>query len=161
MRVIRVAIADEDEGFRSALVDVLAADARFSLAGVVATTEGIVSVVATTRPDLVLLSVREPADDLTAARSVSWFSDHARATGERGTPRIVVMSTRAPPATVERMLRAGASGFLLKGRMGADLADLLVRCVQGEIVLAVPEAAGVRRGPDGKSVTEHRTHRTG
>lgn len=162
MRAIRVAIADEDEGFRSALVDVLAADARFSLAGVAATTEGIMSVVAATRPHLVLLGMRAPADDSDTTRSVTWLSEHTAARNDPGTPRTVVMSTQARPATVMRMLGAGASGFLLKGRMGADLVELLVRCAQGEVVLAVPDAAGMCSGLDGGSEIDHtRSGRTG
>ncbi len=161
MREITVAIADEDEGFRSALVDVLAADTRFSLAGVAATTEGIVSVVAATQPDLVLLSLREPADEAAAARSVRWFSEQAPSPGEGGIPRTVVMSTLAPRTTVERMLLAGASGFLLKGRMGADLVEMLVRCAHGEIVLAVPEGAEMLPGRDGGLGNDDSHHRTG
>ncbi len=141
MRAIRVAIADADEGFRSALVDVLEADARFSLAGVAATAEGIVSVVAATRPDLVLLDLGQPVDDEAAARSVAWLSPASSAEGRCDAPTTVVMSTLASPSTVVTMLRAGARGFLLKGRMGSDLAELLVRCVRGELVLAVPDVA--------------------
>ena len=36
------------------------------------------------------------------------------------------------------MLRAGVVGYLVKGRIGAALPDVLARCAAGEVVLAVP-----------------------
>ena len=147
MRAIKVAIADEDEGFRNALVDVLASDARISLTGVAATAEGIVSVVAATHPDLVLLGVRADAVDSRAALSVEQLSQglflHAGAIA----PKTVVMSTQAKPAMVQALLSAGASGFVLKGRMDTHLAELLVRCARGEVLLAVSDEMSTDSGP--------------
>jgi len=44
------------------------------------------------------------------------------------------------------MLRAGALGFVTKGRLGDGLPDVLARCAAGEVVLSSPAAAGALRG---------------
>lgn len=137
-RVISVAIADDDPGFREALVDVLEADPRFTVLGVVATGEDLVDLVATTEPDLVLLDVQMPRGGAAAARAL------VRA-GRSGGPVVVALSAQTGATHVLAMLRAGAMGYLMKGRVGNDLPDLLARCVAGDVVLAVPGAAEAMR----------------
>ena len=60
-------------------------------------------------------------------------------------PVVVGLSAQADPATWLRLLSAGASAYLLKGVLGDDLAPLLRRCVQGELVVGVPGAPEVVR----------------
>ena len=50
-------------------------------------------------------------------------------------PVVVAVSTYSSPADVEEMMRAGAVGYLTKGRIGPLLPDLVLRCVDGEFVL--------------------------
>jgi two-component system nitrate/nitrite response regulator NarL len=51
---------------------------------------------------------------------------------------VVAISADTTPEVVASMLQAGAVGFLAKGRLGATLPDVLVRMVEGEVVVAVP-----------------------
>ena len=44
------------------------------------------------------------------------------------------------PEVIDAMLRAGAVGYLAKGRIGATLPDLLFRVFDGELIVAVPTA---------------------
>jgi len=39
------------------------------------------------------------------------------------------------------MLRAGARGVFVKGRLGRSFADMVVRCSGGEVILATPSAS--------------------
>jgi DNA-binding NarL/FixJ family response regulator len=137
MRVIRVAIADDDPTFRDALIEVLDADPRFHVVGAVSDGEDLVRLVGETRPDLVVLDVRMPHGGPVAARALR------EAAQEWEAPRPVVAALTAQSAltTVLEMLREGAGAYLVKGRVGAELPDLLVRSVAGEVVLAVPSGA--------------------
>lgn len=139
MQTIRVAIADDDAGFRDALLDVLRADPRFVVAGVAATGEDIVEVVATTRPDVVLLDVHMPRGGPVAARALT------RSNRGAGAPVVVALSAHTGASHVLSMLRAGALGYLLKGRGGHDLPDLIARCAAGDVILSVPGATEAMR----------------
>ena len=135
MARIRVAIADDDAGVRSALSDVLAADARFDVVGTVASGDLLCRLVSDVAPDVVLLDVRMPGGGATAAETL-------RAGVHR--PAVIAVSAITGAATVASLLRAGAVGYLAKGRLSA-LPDMVARCAAGEVVLAVPSAAEALR----------------
>ncbi len=137
MRVIRTVVADDDAAFRAAVVDVLEADPRFRVTEAVASGEGIGNLVLRTRADVVLLDIRMPEGGAVAARSIH---DAAVAAGMQP-PAVVAVSAQASAHMVVSMLREGAVGYLVKGRLGSDLPDLIARCAMGEVVLAVPTAA--------------------
>ena len=140
MRAIRVAAADDDEVFREALADMVRSDARFVLVGTASSHDDIVHLVAVEQPDLVLLDVRMPGGGPEAARALTHVDGELARTGVAGVPVVVAVSAQSGPSVVLAMLRAGASGYLVKGEVGDDLPDLLVRCAAGEVVLAVPGA---------------------
>jgi two-component system nitrate/nitrite response regulator NarL len=136
MRSVRVVVADDDRGFRAALVDVLEADDRFTVAGVVASGEELVELASGVVTDLVLLDVRMPGGGPTAARRLCQLPNH---------PVVVAVSASVELPTVLGVLRAGATGYLMKGQLGQELPDLLARCASGQVILAVPNAVGVLR----------------
>jgi DNA-binding NarL/FixJ family response regulator len=140
MRVVQVAVADDDAVFRSALVEVLEADDRFTVVGAVGSGGEVVDLVAAQGADMVLLDVRMPGGGPEAARVLRHVA------GPDGAPPLVVaISGQEGLGTVADMLRAGAVGYLLKGRVGADLPDLLARVSAGEVVLAVESAVEALR----------------
>jgi len=55
------------------------------------------------------------------------------------------VSAETAPQTLLGVLHAGARGYLVKGRIGGSLPDLVARCAQGEVVLATPTGAEVLR----------------
>ena len=130
MRTYRVVVADDDPTFRSAAVEVLEADARFTVVAAVASGAGLVELVEETAADVVLLDVRMPGGGPAAAQQLT----------DRFGRRVVLVAVSAQleTASVFRMLRAGTTGYLPKGRLGASMPDLLARCAEGELVLAVP-----------------------
>lgn len=141
MRVIRVVVADDDAAFRGALVDVLDADRRFQVTAAMATGEQIVEVVAQAGADVALVDVRMIDGGPAAARAIREAIEDGRLHGVA----VVAISAQAPVHTVVAMLREGAVGYLVKGRIGSELPDLLARCATGEVVLAVPGAAEALR----------------
>jgi DNA-binding NarL/FixJ family response regulator len=140
MTPIRVVVADDDAGVREALVDVLSADRRFLVVGSAATGHLALVVASAVRPDVVLLDVRMPGGGPAAAHALSGLPG----VGRSGAPLVIAVSADTDAGTVAAMLRAGAVGFLAKGRLG-DLPDLVARCAGGEVVLAVPSAGDALR----------------
>jgi DNA-binding NarL/FixJ family response regulator len=141
VRVIRVAIADDDPSVRTALTEVLQADPRFEVVGAVSNGDDLVRLVVDTRPDLVVLDVRMPRGGAVGARALR----EATADGGTPVPVVVALSAQSSVGTVVAMLREGVSGYLVKGQMGSELPDLLVRAAGGEVVLAGPTGSQALR----------------
>jgi DNA-binding NarL/FixJ family response regulator len=133
---IRVVVADDDQTMRRAIVDVLQAHGGFTVVGDVATGAGLADLVAETHAQLVVLDVRMPAGGALAARAVRDQDPHTV---------VVAVSASNDVPTVASMFRAGATGFLAKGRLGLTFADDLVRCAQGQVMIGVPHAVQVLR----------------
>lgn len=145
---LRALVADDDDGVRSALAEVLDADPRFSVVGVATTGDELLTLADTLHPDVVLLDVRMPGGGAPAARALLAGPAASRvpdASGQRSLPPVVVaVSAHTGTSVVVSMVRAGASGYLAKGRLGS-LPDLVARCAEGEVVIAVPSAAEALR----------------
>ena len=113
-------------GFR-ALIDV---DADLSVAGEAADGRQAVELALATRPDVVLMDIRMPGmDGLEAARRIA-------AEPALAETRILVLTTFELDEYVFGALRAGASGFLLKGGEPADLLAAIRVVAAGEALLA-------------------------
>lgn len=136
MSGIRVVIADDDDGVRAALHDVLDADDRFLVVGTAAGGDDLARIVEASRPDVVLLDVRMPGGGETAARSLAEIP---------GGPIVVAVSASTEINTVVSMIRAGATGYLAKGKLGHWLPEMVARCAEGQVVLAVPNGAAALR----------------
>ncbi|MGH3332126.1 MAG: response regulator [Nocardioidaceae bacterium] len=136
MRRIRVLIADDHPEMLSALVSVLEDDPRFTVAGTAMTGAEAHRIATETKLDVVLLDVHMPGGGHAAAEAMAALPHP---------PAVVAISAHSGSSVVEEMLRAGAVGYLTKGRVGDTLPDLLVRCVDGEVILATPAAAGALR----------------
>ncbi len=134
MSTIRVVVADDDDVMRRAMVDVLTAHGGFTVVADVATGGALPDLVAETRAQLVVLDVRMPSGGAAAARALR---------AQEPAPVVVAVSASNDVPTVAAMIRAGATGFLAKGHLGTTFADDLVRCLQGQVMIAVPHAAQV------------------
>jgi DNA-binding NarL/FixJ family response regulator len=143
MRVIRVAIADDDASIRTALSEVLEADSRFTVVGAAATGAELLDLVRTTEPHVVLLDVRMPGGGPAAAAALTGQQGGGSA-GRSPAPVVIAVSAQTGAGAVAAMLRAGAVGYLVKGSLGT-LPELVARCAAGEVVLAVPSAADALR----------------
>ncbi|WP_162244511.1 response regulator transcription factor [Marmoricola sp. Leaf446] len=141
MRATPVLVADDDELFRTALVEVVGADRRFEVVGTRTSGADVVRAVHESRAELVLLDVRMPQGGVAAARALRV----AVAQGQLDPVRVVALSAHAPTATVVELLREGVVGYLVKGEPARDLPDLLARCAAGQVVLTSPSAATALR----------------
>jgi DNA-binding NarL/FixJ family response regulator len=129
---IRVVVADDQVLVRSGFSMLLAGEPDIEVVGEAGDGAEAVSLVATRRPDVVLMDVRMPVmDGLEATRRIT--GDDALA----GT-RVVILTTFDLDEYVHEALRAGASGFLLKDTLPVDLLNA-VRVVAGGDALISPK----------------------
>lgn len=133
---IRVLVADDHRDMLTAIVSVLEDDDRFSVVATAGTAEDALDLARSTPVDVALLDVNMPGGGVNAARAMA---DLPRP------PVVVAISAQSGGAVVEEMLRAGAVGYVTKGRVGDGLPGLLARCAEGEVVLATPSGAGALR----------------
>jgi DNA-binding NarL/FixJ family response regulator len=128
--VIRVALADDDELARMGLRVLLTRQDDLDLVGEAVDGPQALALVRATRPDVLLLDLRMPGlDGLDVLRAVAADPDLA------GT-RVVVVTTFEIDRDVVAALQAGASGFLLKSRVPAELAHAVRVVAAGEALLS-------------------------
>jgi len=133
---IRVLVADDHVDMLAAIVSVLEDDERFAVVATAGTADEAVMLAGGTAVDVALLDVNMPGNGVAAARALTELPRP---------PVVVAISAQSGGAVVEEMLRAGAVGYVTKGRVGDGLPDLLARCADGEVVLATPAGASALR----------------
>jgi DNA-binding NarL/FixJ family response regulator len=111
--VIRILIVDDQELVRAGLRGLLRERFGFEVVGECADGAMVPAAVATLRPDVVLMDVRMPhVDGISATAALRRDPD---------SPPVLVLTTFDDDEALAGALRAGASGFLLKGVPAADL----------------------------------------
>ena len=127
--MIGVLIADDQELVRAGLRTILAAHADLTVVGEAEDGHAAVHAAERLRPDIVLMDVRMPVmDGLEATR---------RITAPDGPgPRVIVLTTFDLDEYVYNALRAGASGFLLKGGPAASLVEAVRIVASGDALIA-------------------------
>ena len=104
--MIRVVLVDDQSLFRAGVRMLLASQPDLDVVGEAADGREAIALVATTRPDVVLMDIRMPVmDGLTATAEILAQPDP---------PRIVMLTTFDLDEAAARAIRQGASGFLLK-----------------------------------------------
>jgi DNA-binding NarL/FixJ family response regulator len=127
---ISVAVADDQALVRVGFCGIIAATAGFTVVGQAANGAEAVSVARSARPDVVLMDVRMPVlDGIEATRQIT---SHAASAGTR----VIILTTFDLDEYVFAALRAGASGFLLKDTLPADLLTAIRVVAAGEALLA-------------------------
>ena len=120
--MIRVLLVDDQELVRTGLRGILRAQFGFDIAGECADGSEVIAAVDSLAPDVVLMDVRMPV------------VDGVRATRELrrrdGSPPVLALTTFDDDEVLAGVLRAGASGFVLKGVTAEDL-QRAVRVVAG------------------------------
>ena len=111
--MIRVLLVDDQELVRTGLRGILRAPFGFEVVGECADGGEVIAAVEATGPDVVLMDVRMP------------FTDGVQATIQlrrrEGSPPVLALTTFDDDQALAGMLRAGASGFVLKGVPAEDL----------------------------------------
>ncbi len=120
---IRVVLVDDEAMVRVGLRMVLTAEPDIDVVGEAEDGAAAESVVAETRPDVVLMDIRMPnVDGIEGARRVLAASPEVR---------VVVLTTFDEDAYVEAALRLGVSGFLLKVAPPERLIDAVRTVARG------------------------------
>ncbi len=128
--MISVLIAEDQSMVRAGFRALIEAESDLTVAGEAATGREAVELALGRRPDVVLMDIRMPGmDGLEAARRIS-------AAPSLAATRILVLTTFELDEYVFGALRAGASGFLLKGGAPADLLAAIRIVAAGDALLA-------------------------
>jgi signal transduction histidine kinase len=125
---VRVLIVDDDQQVRRMLRRLLTRHPAFEVVGMSATGDAGVALVADLQPDLVLMDMDMPG--MTGTEATQAVKSAFPQT------KVVALSGRRDEETVAEMIRAGASGYLLKGSDAADLIESLLAVAQGQGALA-------------------------
>ena len=111
--MIRVLIVDDQELVRAGLRGILRERYGFEIVGECGDGSTVPDAVAALRPDIVLMDIRMPGvDGVTATQKLRRNS---------ASPPVLVLTTFDEDEILAAALRAGASGFLLKGVPADDL----------------------------------------
>lgn len=127
---IRVLLADDQQLLRSSLSILIGKEPDMEVVGEAGDGEEAVMLATTHRPDVVLMDIRMPGVDGLEATS--------RLLGrpEAADMRVIMLTTFEQDDYVMRALRAGASGFLLKGVEPSELLDAIRVVAAGDALLA-------------------------
>jgi DNA-binding NarL/FixJ family response regulator len=127
---IRVIVADDQALVRIGFHGIIAATPGFSVVGEAATGSQAVELARSTRPDVVLMDIRMPdMDGIEATRQITGAA-------QTRDVRVLILTTFDLDEYVYAALRAGASGFLLKDTMPADLLQAIKVIAAGDALLA-------------------------
>jgi DNA-binding NarL/FixJ family response regulator len=130
--VIRVVIADDQMLVRAGFHMILDGTDDMAVVGEAADGLQVLTVVAGTRPDVVLMDVRMPGiDGIEATRRIRAGLDPDEP------PHVIILTTFDLDEYVYAGLRAGAAGFLLKDTLDGELLQA-VRAVAGGHNVAAP-----------------------
>ena len=128
---IRVVLVDDQELMCTAFRVIFDETGDIEVVGEAPDGSGAVEVVRRTRPDVVLMDIRMPGiDGIEATRHI-----RTQASGA-AEPRILVLTTFDLDEYVYEALRVGASGFLLKDALTAELIAAVRTVAAGDAVTA-------------------------
>jgi DNA-binding NarL/FixJ family response regulator len=124
---LRVVVADDQALVRVGFCGIIAATPGFAVVGEAGNGAQAVEAARQARPDVILMDVRMPVmDGIEAARQITRSTD----------VRVLILTTFDLDDYVFAALRAGASGFLLKDTLPADLITAIRVVAAGEALLA-------------------------
>jgi DNA-binding NarL/FixJ family response regulator len=127
---ISVAVADDQALVRVGFCGIIAATQGFSVVGEAANGAEAVEVARAVKPDVILMDVRMPdLDGIEATRRITTAPETACV-------RVIILTTFDLDDYVFAALRAGASGFLLKDTLPADLLTAIRVVAAGDALLA-------------------------
>jgi DNA-binding NarL/FixJ family response regulator len=124
---LRVVVADDQALVRVGFCGIIAATPGFTVVGEAGNGAEAVEAARRTRPDVILMDVRMPVmDGIEATRQITASTD----------VRALILTTFDLDEYVFAALRAGASGFLLKDTVPADLLTAIRVVAAGDALLA-------------------------
>ncbi|MFT4136171.1 response regulator [Microbacterium sp.] len=143
---IRVVVADDQAIVREGLATVLDLLPDVEVVAQAADGEQACLAVERTSPDVVLMDLRMPVLDGTAAT--------ARILAAHPETAVLVLTTYADDASVAGALRAGARGYLTKDASRAEVAAAIRAVARGQTTLAAEVGARLVEGLVGRSADD-------
>ena len=137
MNPVRVLIADDHPVVRAGLQGMLAAHAEVLVVGEACDGEQAVTRCRELGPDVVLMDLRMPGMDGVAATE--------KICAERPQTRVLILTTYDSDRDIDRAVRAGATGYLLKDSPREELFRAIAATARGESLLAPAVAARLMR----------------
>ena len=135
MSKIKVLLAEDQGMVRGALAALLGIEPDIEVIGSVSNGAEAFRGMAKARPDVVVTDIEMP--------EMTGLELAARVRELYPETRVVIVTTFARPGYLRRALEAGASGYLLKDRPSAELADAVRRVHRGLRVVDPDVAAGI------------------
>jgi EAL domain-containing protein (putative c-di-GMP-specific phosphodiesterase class I)/CheY-like chemotaxis protein len=115
--LLRVLVVDDENQARRLLADLVIGEESLELVGIAKDAQEAVELAMRENPDVALVDARMQGDG--GAKTVQGIKRCSPGT------RVVVLSAKSDPASVLRMLRAGAEGYALKGAPAAEIVRAL------------------------------------
>ena len=131
----RVLIAEDEGTLREALARLIGGEPSLELVGAAEDAAQAVDLAVTHRPDVALLDVKMPGGG--GPRAARDIKDRSPQT------RVIALSAYDDRASVLEMLRAGASGYLVKGTPPGEILNAIRGAASGKATLSVDVAAAV------------------
>jgi len=133
---IRVAVADDHPMFRAGVVMSLAGEDGIEVVGEASDAASALHLARTELPDVMVLDVAMPGSGLAAAHQIGAACPATR---------IVMLTVSEDEDDLLAAVKAGASGYVLKGAGGNELADVIRSVHAGEVYVAPALAWGLLR----------------
>lgn len=133
---IRVAVADDHPMFRAGVVTSLREEEGIEVVGDAADGSAALSLARTELPDVMVLDINMPGGGLETARRIAVACPATR---------IVMLTVSEDEDDLLAAMKAGASGYVLKGAGASELAGVIRSVNAGEVYVAPALAWGMLR----------------
>jgi DNA-binding NarL/FixJ family response regulator len=150
MKTIRVLIVDDHEIVREGLQMLLAEEPDFEVVGTAGDGAAALKLAEATKPDVIVMDLVMPGlDGIEATRRIHHNNPEAR---------VLVLTTFADDRRVREAIQAGATGYLLKDVLKADLLRALRDAAVGRPSLHPEVQQHLMREVAGKAAPEQAPH---
>jgi DNA-binding NarL/FixJ family response regulator len=133
---IRVVVADDHPMFRAGVVGTLGAGEGILVVGEAADAGSALALARQQLPDVMLLDITMPGGGLRAAQDIS---------AQCPATRVVMLTASEDEDDLLAAMKAGASGYVLKGAGATELLDVVRSVSAGEVYVAPSLAWGLLR----------------
>jgi len=130
-RRYRVIVADDDEGIRQQLVQLLSE--KYDLVGLAASGRELVAAALRLQPDLVIVDVSMPG--------MNGFEAVKQMKADGVTAKVIFFTTNGNPVYARKAFSLGASGYVLKAAGIEDLPEALRAVLAGGVTYTSPGIA--------------------